>query len=88
MFDVNQQQHVRVLMHRFRACSPGHQDRYHDECARCLLIESNVDNCLEATHVKDAGGRCLTCEMFDSRKAGLRDEPRLLQLIRNLGRKD
>lgn len=58
---------MRVLVHHFRACSDEHRDRYHDECPRCLLISSNEENCAEATHVKDAGGRCLTCSLFDAR---------------------
>lgn len=78
-----QEQHVRVLFHRFRACKPEHRDSYHADCPDCLLIESNVDRCAESTHVKDASGKCLTCEVFDGRVAGVQDG-RLLSLLRKL----
>ena len=90
-FGVDQEQHVRAIFHRFRACKPEHQDRYHDECPDCLLIETNDTRCIDTGHTRDATGKCMTCELLDARIAGVSpgDENRILHYLRTLsGRKD
>lgn len=79
----NQEGHIRALFTRFRACSPEHQDRYHSECDKCLMIESNIDRCLDATHTRDKGGVCLTCALIDGRIAVMppKEEAGVLRLI-------
>lgn len=79
----NQEGIIRATFHRFRACSDAHRDSYHAECPKCLLIESNVDRCMDITHVKDRGGTCLTCALLDGRVAGTtsKEETGLRRLI-------
>lgn len=83
MTNVDQQTLARLVIHRFRACSPEHRDRYHADCDACLLIESNVAGCSNPAHVD---GRCPICDLFDGRLQDVspREEIRLVERVRNL----
>lgn len=88
-FRVDQPMQMRVIAHRFRACKPEHQDRYHDECSDCLLIESGVPACTNPEHQggeRPKEGVCPVCDLIEGRFAGVnvKEEAKLVNRVRRL----